>query len=58
MNTIRQLCRRLLSLIRRRRLEGEMEDELRFHLEMQIDQNLSSGNGGGRGALWLLSRRD
>src|SRR6266508_113264 len=43
MNTIRQLCRRLLSLIRRGRLEREMEEEMRFHLEMQIEQNLASG---------------
>src|SRR5262245_49762636 len=38
-----QLWRRLLSLLRRRRYEREMEEEMRFHLEMQIEQNLSSG---------------
>src|SRR5262247_1513789 len=38
-----QLWRRLLSLLRRGRLEREMEEEMRFHLEMQIEQNLSSG---------------
>src|SRR2546422_9944300 len=43
MNTIRQLWRRLLSLLRRERHEREMEEEMRFHLEMQIEQNLSSG---------------
>ncbi len=43
MNTISQIWRRLLSLTRRRRLEREMEDEMRFHLEMQIEQNLASG---------------
>src|SRR3989454_10279096 len=43
MNTIRQLWRRLLSLLRRRRHEREMEEEMRFHLEMQIEQNLASG---------------
>src|SRR5262245_33871581 len=42
MNAIRQLCRRLLSLMRRGRLEREMEEEMRFHLEMQIEQNLAS----------------
>jgi putative ABC transport system permease protein len=42
-NAIRQLRRLLLSLIRRGRLEREMEEEMRFHLEMQIEQNLSSG---------------
>src|SRR5215471_17510125 len=38
-----RLWRRLLSLSRRRRYEREMEEEMRFHLEMQIEQNLSSG---------------
>ncbi len=38
-----QLWRRLLSLLRRGRHEREMEEEMRFHLEMQIEQNLASG---------------
>src|SRR5262245_6298230 len=38
-----QLWRGLLSLLRRRRYEREMEEEMRFHLEMQIEQNLVSG---------------
>jgi predicted permease len=38
-----QLWRRLLSLIRRGRFERELEEEMRFHLEMQIEQNLASG---------------
>src|SRR5262244_4607603 len=38
-----QLWRRLLSLPRRGRYEREMEEEMRFHLEMQIEQNLASG---------------
>src|SRR5262249_37010941 len=38
-----QIWRRLLSLLRRRRHEREMEEEMRFHLEMQIEQNLLSG---------------
>jgi putative ABC transport system permease protein len=40
---ILQPCRRLLTLLRRRRFEREMEEEMRFHLEMQIEQNLASG---------------
>src|SRR5262245_4755276 len=40
---VSRLWRRLLSLLRRGRLEREMEEEMRFHLEMQIEQNLSSG---------------
>jgi predicted permease len=43
MNTVRRLWRRLLSLLRRGKLEREMEDEMRFHLEMQIEQNLEAG---------------
>jgi len=40
---VSQLWRRLLSLLRRGRHEREMEEEMRFHLEMQIEQNLASG---------------
>src|SRR5262245_27797530 len=43
MNILLQLWRRLLSLQRRRRYEREMEEEMRFHLEMQIGQNLDAG---------------
>src|SRR5262245_51022896 len=43
MNTVRQLLRRLLSVTRRGKLEREMEDEMGFHLEMQIEQNLDAG---------------
>src|SRR5262245_47809826 len=43
MNTVGQIWRRLLSLTQRRRLEREMEDEMRFHLEMQTEQNLDAG---------------
>jgi putative ABC transport system permease protein len=43
MNTVGHVWRRLLSLLRRGRLEREMEEEMRFHLEMQIEQNLEAG---------------
>jgi putative ABC transport system permease protein len=43
MNILFQLWRRLLSLLRRRRYEREMEEEMRFHLERQIEQNLEAG---------------
>jgi hypothetical protein len=33
----------LLSLLRRGKYEREMEKEMRFHLEMQIEQNLPAG---------------
>src|SRR5262249_10440679 len=38
-----RLWRRLCSLLHRRRLQREMEEEMRFHLEMQTEQNLMSG---------------
>jgi predicted permease len=40
---VSQLWHRLLSLLRRRRHEREMEEAMRFHLEMQIEQNLEGG---------------
>src|SRR5262252_9686748 len=40
---VSQLWPRLLSLLRRGRFEREMDEEMRFHLEMQIEQNLASG---------------
>ncbi|HZF39357.1 MAG TPA: permease prefix domain 1-containing protein [Blastocatellia bacterium] len=43
MNLLSQFWRRLLSLLRRGRYEREMEEEMRFHLEMQIEQNLAAG---------------
>ena len=43
MNIISQIWRRLLSLLRRERYEREMEEEMRFHLEMQREQNLDAG---------------
>src|SRR5215471_13167611 len=38
-----QLRLRLISLARRGRFEREMDEEMRFHLEMQTEQNLESG---------------
>jgi putative ABC transport system permease protein len=43
MNSFRLIWRRLLSLMRKGRLEREMDEEMRFHLEMQIEQNLAAG---------------
>jgi macrolide transport system ATP-binding/permease protein len=34
---------RLRSLFRRQSVERELEDELRFHLDNQIEENLASG---------------
>lgn len=38
-----KLLLRLRSLFRHRRLERELDDELRFHLEQQIEENVASG---------------
>src|SRR5215468_162273 len=38
-----QLRLRLISLARRGRFEREMDEEMRFHLEMQTEQNLEAG---------------
>jgi putative ABC transport system permease protein len=40
---VHQLWNRLESRMRRRNVDGEMDDELRFHLEMQIEKNLATG---------------
>src|SRR5262245_55637593 len=40
---ILQLWRRLFSAAHGRRFEREMEEEMRFHLDMQIEQNLEAG---------------
>ncbi|MBO0797713.1 MAG: ABC transporter permease, partial [Blastocatellia bacterium] len=42
-NILLQHWRQLLSLLRRRKHEREMEEEMRFHLEMQFEQNLEAG---------------
>src|SRR5579872_3681954 len=38
-----KLLLRLRSLFRRERVEQELDDELRFHLEQQIEENLAAG---------------
>ena len=37
------LAARLRGLFARNRLERELDDEVRFHLEMQIEDNLKAG---------------
>ena len=34
---------RLRGLLEHKRLERELDDEIRFHLEMQIEDNLKTG---------------
>ncbi len=43
MTAILSLVRRFLALFRRERLDREMDDELRFHLEMETERNLGLG---------------
>lgn len=43
MNRVNVLFARLRSLFGRKRQEAELSDEIRFHLEMQIEDNLARG---------------
>jgi hypothetical protein len=43
MNFLHTLCRRLRSLFLGSRFEPEMDEELRFHLERQIEDNIKAG---------------
>src|SRR6266446_388442 len=40
---LRTLFQRLAALFRRRRLENDLDDELRSHLEMAVELNLRKG---------------
>jgi hypothetical protein len=43
MNQLLQLWRRLLFYWRRNQFDRELEEEMRFHLEMKAKENLSAG---------------
>ncbi|MGA2629271.1 MAG: permease prefix domain 1-containing protein [Terriglobia bacterium] len=43
MRWLDQMALRVRSLFRRERVEREMEEELRFHLECQIEANVQAG---------------
>jgi putative ABC transport system permease protein len=43
MRWLDQIPLRLRSLLRKERVEQEMDDELRFHLECQVEENLKAG---------------
>ena len=43
MDWARQILTRLISLFRKRKLDAELDDELRFHLEMEEQQNIRGG---------------
>ncbi len=40
---IRTLAKRLIVILRKRRFERDLESELRFHIEMETEQNLGRG---------------
>src|SRR5262245_10966852 len=42
-NKLIQLWRRLLFYLRRDRFDRELEEEMRFHLEMKAEENLAAG---------------
>src|SRR4051812_24122939 len=48
MLTPRQLRRRLRDLVRGRRLDADVDDELRFHIEMQTEALMRQGMPPGR----------
>ena len=41
--TRRHIQTRLSSLFRRARLEGELDAELKYHIDMLVEQNIKSG---------------
>src|SRR5215475_5764613 len=43
MDKLSQFWRRLLFYLRRDRFDRELEEEMRFHLEMKAEENLASG---------------
>jgi hypothetical protein len=43
MDKLSQLWRRLLFYLRRDRFSRELEEEMRFHLEMKVEENLAAG---------------
>src|SRR5687767_12682375 len=43
MDSLRQLCSRLAGLFRRRRLEAEMADEMRQHLDRRTQEKIIDG---------------
>ncbi len=45
MGGVRPLVERMRALLGRRSLDAEMDDELRFHLEMETEKNLRAGMG-------------
>ena len=41
--TVREALRRVLGLFRRREIDGRLDEEIRFHLDMQTEKNLRFG---------------
>ena len=51
MRWLEQLRMRILMLFSRDRAADTLDEELRFHLERQIDENLAAGMSAGRSTL-------
>ena len=43
MRLLYRVGRRLRSLVRRRAVDAEVSEELRFHIERQTDENIAAG---------------
>jgi putative ABC transport system permease protein len=43
MRPLRRLCFRIGALIGKRKLDAEMDDEMRMHLELRIEKNMAAG---------------
>jgi hypothetical protein len=43
MDKLSQLWRRLVFYVRRDRFDRELEEEMRFHLEMKAQENIEAG---------------
>src|SRR4051794_11259606 len=43
MNRVRMIAARLRALFKHNRLDRELDDEVQFHLDMQIEDNLKAG---------------
>src|SRR5438874_584795 len=57
MRLVHRIAGRLRSLVRRGKMEAELSDELRFHIERQIAENIGAGmmpDQARRAALWEL----
>ena len=55
MSVLADVLRRLRSLGRRRELENRLDDEIRFHVEQQIERNRRAGMAPDEARAWLAA---